>query len=107
MQFRFKALQKQREPDELDTVILLARPRAWIAAFVVLIVVAGAAVWAFLGQIPRTLTADGMLTHPLGVSQLQTMYTGQVSQVSVKPGDRVTKGEVVLSVTDPSGRGQP
>jgi multidrug efflux pump subunit AcrA (membrane-fusion protein) len=107
VQFRFKALQKQREPDELDTVILLARPRGWIAAFVVLIVVAGAAVWAFLGQIPRTLTANGLLTHPLGVSQLQTMYTGQVGQVSVGPGDRVTKGQVVLDVIGPSGRAQP
>ena len=50
MQFRFTALRKMRAPDELDTTILLARPRAWIATLVVLIVVAGAGVWAFLGQ---------------------------------------------------------
>ena len=107
MQFRFKALQKMREPDELDTVILLARPRGWIATFVVLIVLAGAGAWAFLGQLPRTLTAAGLLTHPFGVSQLQTTYTGQVSQLSVGPGDQVTKGQVVLDVIDPSGRAQP
>ena len=104
MQFRFKALQRMREPDELDTVILLAKPRGWIAAFVVLIVVAGACVWAFTGQIPRTLTATGLLTHPLGVSQLQTMYAGQVSQLSVAPQERVTAGETVMTVTDQAGQ---
>ena len=107
MQFRFKALQKMREPDELDTVILLARPRGWILTFVVLIVVAGAGAWAYLGQIPRTLTGGGLVTHPLGVSQLQTMYAGQVSQLSVGPGDHVTKGQVVLDVIGQSGRVQP
>jgi multidrug efflux pump subunit AcrA (membrane-fusion protein) len=107
MQFRFKALQKMREPDELDTVILLARPRGWIATFVVAIVVAGAGAWAFLGQIPRTVTAGGLLTHPLGISQLQAMYSGQVSQLSVGPGDQVTKSQVVLDVIDSSGRVQP
>lgn len=104
MQFRFKALQKMREPDELDTVILLANPRGWTAAFVVLIVLAAACVWAFLGQIPRTLTATGLLTHPLGVSQLQTMYTGQVSQIGVAPEQRVTAGQAVMTVTDQAGR---
>jgi multidrug efflux pump subunit AcrA (membrane-fusion protein) len=107
MQFRFKALQRMREPDELDTVILLANPRGWIAAFVVLIVVAGACVWAFAGQIPRTLTASGLLTHPLGVSQLQTMFTGQISQLSVVPEERVTAGQTVMSVTDPAGQTHP
>lgn len=107
MQFRFKALQKMREPDELDTVILLARPRGWILTFVVLIVVAGACAWAYVGQIPRTLTADGLVTHPLGVSQLQTAYAGQVSQLSVAPGDHVTTGQVVLDVIGQSGRVQP
>jgi multidrug efflux pump subunit AcrA (membrane-fusion protein) len=107
MQFRFKALLKMREPDELDTVIRLARPRGWIATFVVLIVLAGACVWAFLGQIPRTVTAGGLLTHPLGVSQLQTMDTGQVSQLSVTPGSRVTAGQTVMAVTDPAGRTAP
>jgi biotin carboxyl carrier protein len=106
MQFRFKALQKMREPDELDTVILLARPRGWILTLVVLAAVAGAAVWAWGGQVPRTLTADGLVTHPEGVSQLQTAYAGSVSQLSVAPGDHVTKGQVVLNVTAQPGSAQ-
>lgn len=107
MQFRFKALQRMREPDELDTVILLAKPRGWIATFVMLIVVAGACVWAFIGQIPRTLTTEGLLTHPLGVSQLQTIYTGQVSQLVVAPQQTVTAGETVMKVTDSAGKTHP
>jgi hypothetical protein len=107
MQYRFKALQRMREPDELDTVILLAKPRSWLAVAVILAALAGAGVWAFIGQVPRTLTATGLLTHPLGVSELQTIYTGQVSQLRVTPGDRVTAGETLLSVTDTTGRPNP
>ncbi len=107
MQYRFKALLRQREPDELDTVILLAKPRSWLAVAVILAVLSGVGVWSFVGQVPRTLTAAGLLTHPLGVSGLQTKYTGQVSQLSVAPGDRVTAGQTVLTVTGMTGRPNP
>jgi hypothetical protein len=62
MMFRFKALQKMREPDELDSPSLLAAPRGWIAIFVIMFVMAGAAVWAFAGSIPVTVAAPGLVT---------------------------------------------
>ena len=43
------------------------------------------------GRFPARSPPTGLLTHPLGVSELQTMYAGQVSQLSVTPGDQVTR----------------
>ena len=54
MNFRFKALQRMREPDELDSPTLLAAPRGWIAVFVVLIIMIGAGTWVFAGRLPIT-----------------------------------------------------
>jgi multidrug efflux pump subunit AcrA (membrane-fusion protein) len=104
--FRFKALQAAREPDELDAPTLLARPRGWIAVFSVLIVVLGAGVWAFLGALPRTVTATGLLTHPGGVSVVQSLYAGQIRTVLAAPGSRVRAGQAVAELVDPVGRGR-
>lgn len=104
MNFRFKALQAAREPDELDAPTLLARPRGWIAVLSVLIVTVGAGVWAFAGQLPRTITASGLLTHPGGVSVVQTPYAGQVRQVWASPSARLRAGQPVAELLDGQGR---
>lgn len=103
MKFRFKALQRMREPDELDSPTLLASPRGWIATFVVLIVVVAAGVWAFVGRLPVTVTAKGLLTHPAGTAELQSPYTGTVRTLMVAPGGRVVRGQAVLEVMRPDG----
>lgn len=104
MEFRFKALQKMREPDELDTVTRLAEPRGWIAVFVVMIVMIGFAGWAFFGTLPRSISAPGLLTYPLGVAPLQSIYTGMVKDVRVAPADDVIAGQAVADLTDAAGR---
>ncbi|MEZ0093834.1 HlyD family efflux transporter periplasmic adaptor subunit [Streptacidiphilus sp. EB129] len=103
MKFRFKALQRQREPDELDTPTRLAAPRAWAALLVTFAVVAGAGAWSVVGRLPQNLSASGVLVHPLGVSALQSEYAGLVSRVLVAPGDSVTTGQDVADITDPTG----
>ncbi|MEV7417481.1 HlyD family efflux transporter periplasmic adaptor subunit [Streptomyces sp. NPDC089919] len=103
MQFRYQALQRKREPDELDAAVMLAAPRGWIAVFVVLIVMAGACGWALLARLHVTVDAPGVLTHPGGTSQVQSPYTGMVGRVLVHPAEQVRAGQPVAEVTDPGG----
>ncbi|WP_405088075.1 HlyD family efflux transporter periplasmic adaptor subunit [Microbispora sp. NBC_01389] len=104
MRFRFKALQRMREPDELDSPTLLASPRGWIATFVVLIVVAGVTVWAFVGRLPINVSAAGLLTHPGGTALMQSPYSGMVRKLFVHPDDSVTQGQLVAEITPVSGQ---
>jgi biotin carboxyl carrier protein len=104
MRFRLKALQRMREPDELDSPTLLASPRGWIATFVVLIVVAGAAVWAFAGRMPITVSATGLLTHPGGTARLQSPYAGMVRSMFVHPDDAVARGQTVAEIVQADGK---
>lgn len=104
MKFRFKALQRMREPDELDSPTLLASPRGWIATFVVLIIVAAASVWFFVGRLPVTVSAAGLLTHPAGTARLQSPYGGTVRSMLVRPDDAVRRGqEVAVIALDGAG----
>lgn len=103
MRFRFKALQRMREPDELDSPTLLASPRGWIATFVVLIIVVSATVWSFAGQLPITVPASGLLTRPGGTARLQTPYGGTVRSMLVRPDEAVTKGQAVALIAQVDG----
>lgn len=103
MMFRFKALQKMREPDELDSPSLLAAPRGWIAVFVIMFVMCGAGVWAFLGTIPISVNAPGLLTYLHGTTSVQTPMDGTVTEVLVHPGDRVELGEPLAALTTTAG----
>ncbi|MEU6775241.1 HlyD family efflux transporter periplasmic adaptor subunit [Streptomyces sp. NPDC046759] len=104
MKFRFKALQRMREPDELDSPTLLAAPRGWIALFVVLITMSAALLWTFAGRIPITVDAPGLLTRPSGTAMIQSQYGGMVRSVLARPADSVRPGQAVVKVQDAQGR---
>lgn len=98
MQFRVKALAKAREPDELDRPIVLVEPRTWTAMIVALICLVGSGVWAVTGKMPTTVTADGFLTTAGGTAQVTSTASGQVTAVSVRPGDEVADGATIAQV---------
>lgn len=98
MEFRVKALARMRAPDEIDTPITLASPRGWIAVFVVAIVIVGAAVWAFAGSLPITVSASGLLSDPQGISMLQSPVSGMVRDVLVAPGAQISAGQTVAEI---------
>ncbi|WP_051752353.1 HlyD family efflux transporter periplasmic adaptor subunit [Streptosporangium amethystogenes] len=106
MRFRYQALQRMREPDELDSPTLLATPRGWIAVFVVMIVMAGGLVWAFVGELRISVAAPGVLTHPGGTARIQSHYSGLARRVLVRPGDRVIVGQSIAELQDADGKTQ-
>lgn len=103
MLFRFKALQKAREPDELDTVVQLASPRAWIAVSVILAVVIGAGIWAFAAALPRSVESNGLLASPFGVATVVSPFAGEVGEVLVQPEQPVVQGDPLVAVLDSAG----
>lgn len=104
MEFRRKALENLRQPDDLDSPVRLARPRAWAVLAVVGAILAGGLVWSFNGALARSVDVPGILTHPLGVSKVQSPQSGMVSNVLVDTGALVTKGAPVLSLVDAQGQ---
>lgn len=99
MKFRGRALQKMREPDELDRPIMLVDTRGWTALFVILSVVLGVGIWAVMGNLPITMTAPGILTSEEGNRAVTTPYGGTVAEATVRPGQQVRAGEALLDVT--------
>lgn len=106
MDFRRKALDSLRAPDDLDTPVRLARPQAWVALVVLAAVMSAGVIWCCFGVVPRTVTGTGILTHPLGVSALQGSYTGEVSDIFAQADSIVPAGTPVISIVSPGGATQ-
>ncbi|MDI5973538.1 HlyD family efflux transporter periplasmic adaptor subunit [Streptomyces sp. SL13] len=103
MEFRRNALENLRQPDDLDSPVRLARPRAWAVLAVVGAIIVGGLVWSLNGELARSVTVPGVLTYPMGVSKVVSPSSGTVAKVFVSTGKTVSKGAPVLSVVDAHG----
>jgi biotin carboxyl carrier protein len=101
--FRFKALAKQREADELDTPTVLTSPRGWLTLLCLATVTLAAVSWAVFGRLPQTVSAGGLITRPHGTAQVQSLYAGLVTAVNANIGGQVRAGQEVAVVADARG----
>lgn len=98
MKFRFKALERQRQPDQLDSPLLLATPRGWVAVFTVLITTVMIGLWGFLGSIPRYADAHGLITYAGGIVTVESDVAGSLVRVAVDLGQEVRAGQELAVV---------
>lgn len=103
MKYRFKAMDKKRQADQLDSPLVLADPRGWVAVFVVLITACFIGVWAFLGSIPNATTATGVLGYEGGVTTVQAPVSGTVAELAVHAGDLVPPHAGVARIRSANG----
>ena len=101
MKFRLQALSKLGEPEELDIAPRLVEPRAWIATGVLGIALVAAVVWSFVADVPRTVSARGLLSPSSGTLAVQSPAAGVVTGLAVHLGDVVTRDEQVATVLEP------
>jgi hypothetical protein len=107
MMFRFKALERRRQPDQLDSPMILASPRGWVAVFVVLITTVFVGAWGALGNIPRNLDVTGLLGHPGGIVEIQAPVAGTVRLLLAGDGLAVESGATVARLESADGESVP
>jgi len=110
--FRQEAMDKTLSPDELDRLMRVTGPKGWLALTALLALVAAAVVWGVLGTIPVAVHADeGVLLGGDSRRPVVSQTSGLATDVRVKTGDHIKKGEVVAQGTPQRGRrnrcGQP
>src|SRR5688572_17240075 len=89
MRFRTKALAKRRQAEELDRLPEVAKPRGWLAALALAVLVAVLVGFLFAGTIPRRVTGNGVLASEGGIVEVQSPRAGEVTEVLVAAGDTV------------------
>src|SRR5947207_5683175 len=106
--FRKVALERLSSPEQLDQLMRVTTPRAWLGLIGLgglLIVVL---LWSIFGTIESAETGQGILIRGAGVQVVEAPRAGQVVRVYVQPGDKVQQGQQVASIrpSDQSGQDQ-
>src|SRR5436305_2071218 len=91
MQMRARALERRRLPDELDRMLTVASPPAWLGVLALAMAIAGLVVWGFLGTLPREVSAQGLLSTGAPTS-VQSTVSGQVASVAIEPDPHPRSG---------------
>ena len=104
VQFRMKALNQMQKPDDLDLLMKVTKPRGWVGVGVVGAALAALVLWGFTGNIPSKVSGEGVVTPAIGISDIQSMVSGFVTDVHIATGDTVAVGDPVATVETDSGK---
>ena len=98
--FRAVALERATSLEQLDHLITITKPFDWILAVVIFLALGTAVVWGFLGRLPTRAQAEGIFVSSGGhVVDAVSGASGRLASINVSIGDRVTKGQVIASVS--------
>ena len=96
--FRKVSLDRLSSPEQLDQKLTVISPIGWAALISVLALIAAALAWGFLGTVSDKVSGSGMLMYGEGIYTLTSQTGGPVSDLSVRAGDYVEKGQVIARV---------
>ncbi|WP_027398978.1 NHLP bacteriocin system secretion protein [Anaerovorax odorimutans] len=99
--FREVSLDRLSSPEQLDELIKVTSPRAWLALIAIGFILASIVVWGFVGDIPTKIEGQGILLNNGGVFSVIHDTSGQVVDVRFKVGDMVKKGDVIARIELP------
>lgn len=98
VRFRTKALAKRRQAEELDRLPEVAKPRGWLAALALTVLIAGLVAFLLAGSIPRRVAGDGVLASEGGIAEVQSDAAGVVAEVLVEPGSEVAAATELVAL---------
>lgn len=97
--FRRAALERLSSPEQLDYLMSITSPAGWLALSALAIILFLIVLWGFLGRIPDSVSGRGILIRGGAVYDVAAANDGFITQVLVKPGDQVTSGQIVATMS--------
>lgn len=96
--FRKSSLEKLSTPEQLDHLMQVTTPRAWMALYTAGAILLAALVWSVFAKLPTTVSGRGILMPPRGIDEIYAPGAGLVSEILVKEGDFIKEGQVVARI---------
>ena len=97
--FRAAALDRAASPEQLDHLVVVARPADWIITLVACIALAAAITWGIFGRVPTRVSGEGILISSGGrVVDAVSAAAGRLQSVAVTVGDHVTQGQPIAQI---------
>ena len=95
--FRKTAMDKISSPEQLDKVVVITPPAFWLAMIGIAVIFITTLILSIFGRIPVKVNAGGIYMAKSGIHVLYARNGGIIEHIYVSDGDRVSKGDVILS----------
>lgn len=100
--FRETALQNLSSPEQLEQLMKVTRPRAWLVLATLGFVLAATLLWSIFGSLPSTVSGQGIIIRQGGTFNIVARGGGVIADLEdFKVGQPVRKGQVVGHVSQP------
>lgn len=100
--YRKSSLDRLSNPEQLDKVLKITSPMSWLALIGVTLIIVITIIWSFIGTIPETITAPGMISAVVGSNSVYTTDAGTVVSLRVRAGDELHLGDPVMTYRNSS-----
>src|SRR5262245_19361275 len=100
--FRKEALEKLSSPEQLDQLLTVTSPRAWLALLGLAALIVAVVIWGIVGSIPSVTTGQGMLIRGDVVQLVYAPQAGRIDQILVKAGDTIAINQLLATLTTDS-----
>lgn len=99
--FRQESLERLSSPEQLDQMMRVVNPKAWLPLTTVGFLVVAAAIWSVFGRIPIAVSGQAVLIRPRNVVPLQVSSQSTISELQIKRGDKIKKGQIIAKIEQP------
>ncbi len=99
--FRQAALDRLSSPEQLDQLLEVTRPRAWVALLGLWMLIGVALAWSVFGRLPVTITGTGILLSAAGLRDVEALGSGIVQTLTAREGDLVEQGTLIAQISQP------
>jgi HlyD family secretion protein len=97
--FRKAALERLSSPEQLDYLMSITSPIAWIALAAIGVIALLIILWGFIGFIPAKVSGKGILIRGGSVFDVSAGSDGVITDLAVKPGDIVQAGQSIATIS--------
>ncbi len=93
--FRKSAIEKLSSPEQLDVMMQVTSPAAWLALCGIGICLVFVTIWSVVGKIGIKVDGKGILMRGASVLDVTTPAQGKLATILVKPGDTIKEGQTI------------
>jgi HlyD family secretion protein len=100
--FRKVALERMSSPEQLDQLLRVTTPKAWLALLSLIALLTVAVAWGYWGQLTTRVAGQGVLIRAGGVQNVVPLGAGQVVEIKARVGDHIAVGQMIATVAQPA-----
>jgi HlyD family secretion protein len=99
--FRKVSLNRLSSPEQLDLMMEVIPPKGWVALISLCFLILVILLWGIFGTVSTTVTGKCILIQSGGLASVTTKFGGRISEIMVKIGDSVKKGDTIAQLSQP------